>query len=216
MTRSNTMSHHWSHLVSILLFRYGDIVQEDFVDSYRNLTHKAIMALRWVSQNCQNAKLILKADDDIFINIFKLVGHNSFVLTFHNLWCWMLWIRVLLELVWLDFFKMSSRTLRDPIVRLYFLTEIFFGSILRAKIASKNKIGIRFGAFRLFTHSVNSRQNNSIRISRLRVGFESRPFELKWSNNKLLERGVMIVILEFQRATLHLFWCQLIYFQCFA
>jgi len=54
---------------------YGDIVQEDFVDSYRNLTYKGIMGLRWVSSYCRRARFLLKSDDDIFINIFSLVTH---------------------------------------------------------------------------------------------------------------------------------------------
>jgi len=54
---------------------YGDIVQENFVDSYRNLTYKGIMGLKWVSSHCQHAKFLLKSDDDIFINIFSLITH---------------------------------------------------------------------------------------------------------------------------------------------
>jgi len=54
---------------------YSDIVQEDFVDSYRNLTYKGIMGLKWVSSHCRHAKFLLKSDDDIFINIFSLVTH---------------------------------------------------------------------------------------------------------------------------------------------
>ena len=54
---------------------YGDIVQEDFVDSYRNLTYKAIMGLKWVTLHCRHAQFLLKSDDDIFVNIFRLVAH---------------------------------------------------------------------------------------------------------------------------------------------
>lgn len=54
---------------------YGDIVQEDFVDSYRNLTYKGILGLKWVSSHCSHAQFLLKSDDDIFINIFSLVRH---------------------------------------------------------------------------------------------------------------------------------------------
>jgi beta-1,3-galactosyltransferase 1 len=54
---------------------YGDIVQEDFLDSYRNLTYKAIAGLKWISKHCSNARFILKTDDDIFVNIFSLVAH---------------------------------------------------------------------------------------------------------------------------------------------
>lgn len=54
---------------------YGDIVQENFLDSYRNLTLKAIMGLRWISGHCNQARYVLKADDDIFVNIFNVVEH---------------------------------------------------------------------------------------------------------------------------------------------
>ena len=32
--------------------RYGDIVQTDFLDSYRNLTLKAVSWMRWVDAHC--------------------------------------------------------------------------------------------------------------------------------------------------------------------
>ena len=54
---------------------HGDIVEEDFIDSYRNLTYKAIMGLRWTSNYCKKARLILKTDDDIFVNIFNVYNH---------------------------------------------------------------------------------------------------------------------------------------------
>ena len=54
---------------------YGDILQEDFIDSYRNLTYKAIMGLKWTSKHCPNARYVLKTDDDIFVNIFNVINH---------------------------------------------------------------------------------------------------------------------------------------------
>ena len=32
--------------------QYNDIVQENFVDVYRNLTYKAVAALKWITENC--------------------------------------------------------------------------------------------------------------------------------------------------------------------
>ncbi|XP_076446075.1 beta-1,3-galactosyltransferase 1-like [Babylonia areolata] len=49
---------------------YGDLVQGRFKDSYHNLTHKGVMAYRWIYQYCPQAQLILKVDDDVFINPF--------------------------------------------------------------------------------------------------------------------------------------------------
>ena len=50
-----------------------DIVQGNFNDSYRNLTHKAVMGMRWTLEYCPNAKLVVKVDDDTFVNMFKLL-----------------------------------------------------------------------------------------------------------------------------------------------
>ena len=54
---------------------YQDIVQEDFIDSYRNLTYKGIMAMKWMTEYCKNVKFILKVDDDMIINMFSLLKH---------------------------------------------------------------------------------------------------------------------------------------------
>jgi len=54
---------------------YNDIVQSSFVDDYRNLTYKAISALKWVSLYCRNAKFVLKSDDDILVNPFTLMSY---------------------------------------------------------------------------------------------------------------------------------------------
>lgn len=51
---------------------YGDLLQGDFIDAYRNLTHKGVMAYKWMTERCRNAKFILKVDDDITVNMYKL------------------------------------------------------------------------------------------------------------------------------------------------
>ena len=53
--------------------QHGDIVQGRFQDSYHNLTHKAVMDFRWAASHCPQARLVVKIDDDVFINTFKLV-----------------------------------------------------------------------------------------------------------------------------------------------
>ena len=52
---------------------YGDVVQGNFLDSYHNLTHKGVMAYRWIEEFCQQAEMIAKVDDDVFLNIFILL-----------------------------------------------------------------------------------------------------------------------------------------------
>ncbi len=54
---------------------FEDIIQEDFIDNYKNLTHKHIMGLKWIKDSCSHAQFIVKVDDDTFINIFKLVDY---------------------------------------------------------------------------------------------------------------------------------------------
>lgn len=52
--------------------QYGDLVQGNFIDAYKNLTYKHVMGLKWASQYCPNAKFILKTDDDVFVHLYGL------------------------------------------------------------------------------------------------------------------------------------------------
>ncbi|NXR41544.1 B3GL1 acetylgalactosaminyltransferase, partial [Zosterops hypoxanthus] len=52
---------------------YGDILRQDFVDTYNNLTLKTIMAFQWLSEFCSNARFFMKTDVDVFINTPNLV-----------------------------------------------------------------------------------------------------------------------------------------------
>ncbi|NXD80602.1 B3GL1 acetylgalactosaminyltransferase, partial [Halcyon senegalensis] len=54
---------------------YGDIIRQDFIDTYDNLTLKTIMAFRWVAEFCSNARFLMKTDADVFINTANLVKH---------------------------------------------------------------------------------------------------------------------------------------------
>ena len=54
---------------------YGDILQEDFVDSYMNLTLKSVMGLKWASTYCSQTQYLLKTDDDIFVNVPVLLTY---------------------------------------------------------------------------------------------------------------------------------------------
>ncbi|CAG2238324.1 unnamed protein product [Mytilus edulis] len=55
--------------------RYMDIIQGNFVDSYRNLTYKLVFSLFWVNNFCKNAKFVIKMDDDIITNIPLVVPY---------------------------------------------------------------------------------------------------------------------------------------------
>ncbi|XP_059173037.1 beta-1,3-galactosyltransferase 5-like [Physella acuta] len=53
--------------------KYGDIVQESFVDVYRNITLKAMSMLKWTSTFCQQTNFVIRTDDDVEININKIL-----------------------------------------------------------------------------------------------------------------------------------------------
>jgi hypothetical protein len=59
----------------------GDIVQNNFTDAYFNLTTKTIMGFRWVSTYCSNAKYTLKVDDDVVVNINRLLKYLTNIST---------------------------------------------------------------------------------------------------------------------------------------
>jgi beta-1,3-galactosyltransferase 5 len=47
---------------------YGDKIQGDFIDAYRNLTFKSMIQWRWTKYMCRNARYFAKQDDDVFLN----------------------------------------------------------------------------------------------------------------------------------------------------
>ena len=52
---------------------YGDVIQGNFLDTYHNLTHKGVLAYRWTQDFCPQAEMIVKIDDDMFLNVFILL-----------------------------------------------------------------------------------------------------------------------------------------------
>ncbi|CAH1774507.1 unnamed protein product [Owenia fusiformis] len=50
----------------------NDIIQYNFVEHFRNDTIKGVLALNWAVQFCQNANILIKVDDDVFLNIPNL------------------------------------------------------------------------------------------------------------------------------------------------
>ncbi|OWF48290.1 beta-1,3-galactosyltransferase brn-like [Mizuhopecten yessoensis] len=55
--------------------KFRDIVQENFLDSYRNNTYKTIMGYNWAMEFCPTASYVLFIDDDIRVNVDKLTTH---------------------------------------------------------------------------------------------------------------------------------------------
>lgn len=49
-------------------YLFGDLIQGNFLDVYRNITYKHVMGLKWLIYNCPEIKYLLKTDDDVFVN----------------------------------------------------------------------------------------------------------------------------------------------------
>lgn len=75
--------------------QFGDIVIGQFVDTYRNLTRKTIMGYEWLTSFCLEAQFVVKTDDDVLVNIFKLTKDIEAWLptdaTSSNIWCAVHW-----------------------------------------------------------------------------------------------------------------------------
>ena len=52
---------------------YKDIIQEDFIESYSNLTYKTVMAWKWSIEYCPNTEYVMITNDELFIDIEKAV-----------------------------------------------------------------------------------------------------------------------------------------------
>ncbi|XP_013409238.1 beta-1,3-galactosyltransferase 5-like [Lingula anatina] len=55
--------------------KFRDIIRVEFVDTYRNLTLKTILGLRWVLRHCPSAFYVMKTDDDVIVQYPKLVDY---------------------------------------------------------------------------------------------------------------------------------------------
>ncbi|XP_034072652.1 lactosylceramide 1,3-N-acetyl-beta-D-glucosaminyltransferase A-like [Gymnodraco acuticeps] len=54
---------------------YGDLIQQDFLDTFHNLTAKLITQFHWVHDYCPQARFLMSADDDIFVHMPNLVKY---------------------------------------------------------------------------------------------------------------------------------------------
>lgn len=53
---------------------YNDILFEEILETYENLSQKSIALLRWASTNCKGVRYLLKIDDDMFLNLPRLLN----------------------------------------------------------------------------------------------------------------------------------------------
>ncbi|KAM6225420.1 lactosylceramide 1,3-N-acetyl-beta-D-glucosaminyltransferase [Rhynchocyon petersi] len=54
---------------------YNDIIQQDFADSFYNLTLKFLLQFSWANTFCPHAKFLMTADDDVFVHMPNLVEY---------------------------------------------------------------------------------------------------------------------------------------------
>jgi hypothetical protein len=54
---------------------YGDMIVEDYMDSYFNITIKVLGALKWASEYCPSVRYVLRINDDIVVNTPKLIPY---------------------------------------------------------------------------------------------------------------------------------------------
>ncbi|CAG9824305.1 unnamed protein product [Phaedon cochleariae] len=60
---------------------HNDIIQGSFLDTYRNITYKHVMAFKYAIYHCPQAKYILKTDDDVFVNMPTMIKFLTFDLS---------------------------------------------------------------------------------------------------------------------------------------
>ncbi|KAH8381772.1 hypothetical protein KR009_000084, partial [Drosophila setifemur] len=71
---SSPDSNNISRQLHVEADRYNDIIQEDFIDTYNNLTLKTILALKHVTKKCsRTTAFFFKTDDDAFVNVPNLL-----------------------------------------------------------------------------------------------------------------------------------------------
>lgn len=54
---------------------YGDLIQQDFLDTFHNLTIKLVLQFHWGHKYCRHAHFLMSADDDIFVHMPNLVKY---------------------------------------------------------------------------------------------------------------------------------------------
>uniref|UniRef100_A0A0N5AMI3 Hexosyltransferase n=1 Tax=Syphacia muris TaxID=451379 RepID=A0A0N5AMI3_9BILA len=72
-----TVGHSTNRLVNDLVQKesaiHHDLIQQNFIDSYQNLTWKALMSLRFVKEYCNETRYVISTDDDVIINLWEVI-----------------------------------------------------------------------------------------------------------------------------------------------
>ena len=64
---------------------YHDIIQENYVDHYHNMSYKAISAVKWITNYCPQAKLVIKTDDDTLVDLPLILHHIHHLQSQHQM-----------------------------------------------------------------------------------------------------------------------------------
>ncbi|XP_038067215.1 beta-1,3-galactosyltransferase 5-like [Patiria miniata] len=54
---------------------HHDLIQEDFLDTYRNLTLKNMMGWKWIATYCPDTAFVASIDADMHLNLHNLIEH---------------------------------------------------------------------------------------------------------------------------------------------
>ena len=81
---------------------FGDLILQDFMDSYLNLTLKTLMGFEWGRNFCPQAKMIMKTDDDVLVNVQQIL------LLIHD-------VKYQTDLVYGDCYKNNTPVRNEPI-----------------------------------------------------------------------------------------------------
>ena len=68
--------------------RHHDLLQGSFKDTYRNLTYKHVMILKWALYYCPGVRYVLKSDDHILVNTPVLLRTLAQVVHYSTVGLW--------------------------------------------------------------------------------------------------------------------------------
>lgn len=68
-----TASQHLAVKLDREDYVYRDLIRGHFLDTYDNLTLKTVSMLEWADTHCPRVAFLLKTDDDMFINVERLL-----------------------------------------------------------------------------------------------------------------------------------------------
>ena len=185
--------------------QYGDILQGDFIDAYKNLTHKGVMAYKWIQERCRNTKVVLKADDDVIVNMYKIFTEHlpKFEQKSKSIFCNHIWPGTMLIIrdkksKWFvnenefkgkrfyprycsGFFVMMTNDMIPDIYKSAFVTpffwvdDVYLYGLVPSKVKGISYTGLKPGSFNLGPVGALKCYRNSSRVCNYLVTGASKP-----------------------------------------